>query len=402
MNDERIQTLMESIDPARDLTDNTLNELLPRDQLMAKIAAGINAEAVAPLRITHASARYRVTTFIGASVAAISVVVAAALMLFGSSPALVQGTGAGSKTTLPSAGTTLPSPVLRVEPGPVNSGVADPPSYNFTADPSLSTTVGSATAYELTAPSDLASATGTIATALGVSGPITYLGPGNYQSGPSSGPDVVVGTDGGILTWQYPDWTDQPPGVSVPVNDALPVPTDVQAIADARQLLLSMGVSADQLGTPLVKRASAAATVYFPMVVDGVVTDQYSSINFGHGASVLAAQGIITTATPAASYPTISPAQAVALLTQSSGGSGGGLNQSSGGSSGSDVLNVDINKATLELATYVLTDGTSWLLPTWSLSGPESGSLVTTTGAATYGGMVLAVANKFVQPAPRN
>jgi hypothetical protein len=399
MNDELFQTLMGSVDPARDLSDDALNELLPHDHLMAKIASGIDVEATAPVRTKPTRARHRIPAFVGASVAAVSVVVAGALVLFGSSPALVQGTGVGTKTTLPSTDTTLPSPLLRLEPGYVNSGVADPPTYDFTADPSLSTAAGTATAYELTAPADTATVTGDIATALGVSGPVTYLGPGNYQSGPSSGPDVVVGTDGGILTWQYPDWTDQPPGVGVPVNDALPVPTDAQATAKARQLLLSTGVNADQLGTPQLERASAAVTVYFPMVVNGVLTDQTSSINYGHGGAVLAAMGIITTATPAASYPTISPAQAVDLLTQSSGDSTfGGVNESPGNST-SNILNVDINGAALQLSTYVLTDKTSWLLPTWALSGPETGPSV--TSGATYGGNVLAVSSQYVQTAQR-
>lgn len=399
MNDELFETMMESLDPARDLSDETLNELLPHDQLMAKITAGIATEAPASARTKPTRIWHRTPTLVGASVAAGSIVIAGALMLFGSSPALVHGTGVGTKTT-------VASPVLKIEPQPLNGGIAElnsgtafTPSYHFTADPSLSTAVGSATAYELTAPSDVASVTGDIATALGVSGPVTYLGPGNYQAGPSRGPDVVLDTDRGMLQWQYPVWTDQPPGASVPVDEGSPVPTDGQATADARQVLLSMGVKADQLGTPQVERASAAATVYFPMVVNGVLTDQYSSINYGHGGAVLTAEGIITSAAPLATYPTISPAQAVNLLTQSGGGSSfGGMNETPVGS-GSDILNVDINKASLELSTYVLTDGTSWLLPTWALSGSETGSSVTT--GVTYEGNVLAVSAQYVQLEPR-
>ena len=99
MNDELIQTMFESVDPARDLSDETLNELLPHDALMAKITAGISAEAPASARAKSASRWRHIPTFVGASVAASSVVVAGALMLFGSSPALVQGTRVGTKTT---------------------------------------------------------------------------------------------------------------------------------------------------------------------------------------------------------------------------------------------------------------------------------------------------------------
>jgi hypothetical protein len=180
------------------------------------------------------------------------------------------------------------------------------------------------------------------------------------------------------------------------VNETLPLPTDGQATADARKVLLSIGVNANQLGTPHIERAPDAVSVEFPMVIDGVVTDQYSQISYGHGATVLTAIGIITTATPAASYPTVSATQAVSELTQGSGGSTfGGSGAVTGGNS-SDAVNVDINEATLGLATYVLVGGTSWLLPNWSLSGPETGSPFKI--GAQYGGSVLAISAKYVHP----
>ena len=182
------------------------------------------------------------------------------------------------------------------------------------------------------------------------------------------------------------------------MDDGAPVPTDAQATADARQLLLSIGVIADQLGTPQIRRASDAVTVYFPMVVDGLMTDQTSSINYGHGGTVLSAIGVLTTPTPSTPYPTISPAQAVSLLT-SSGFSGYGGTNISAGSSESDVVDVNVNEARLELSTYVLADGTSWLLPTWSLSGPESGSQI--TAGLTYQGSVLAISPQYIQLQPR-
>ena len=392
MNDELFQTMMESMDPARDLSDETLNELLPHDQLMAKITAGIAAGPLKPVHVKPTPVWRRVPALVGASAAALALAIAGAATLLGSSPALLQGTGTGTKTT-------LPSPVLKVAPQPLGMGTLQSYKYDFAADPSLSTAVGSATAYELTSPSDVASVTGEIATALGVSGPVIYLGPGNYQAGPSSGPDVVVATVSGVLQWQYPTRTDQPPGSSVPVNEGSPLPTDSQATADARQVLQAMGVNAQQLGAPQVSRYSAAVNVEFPMVVDGLSTDQYSQVSYGSGATVLTASGIIATATPSASYPTISPAQAVNLLTASTGNSTSGGSSGATGAGGSNVVTADVNEATLKLSTYVLTDGTSWLLPTWALSGPETGSQVTT--GSKYEGNVLAVSAQYVQLEPR-
>jgi len=67
---------------------------------------------------------------------------------------------------------------------------------------------------------------------------------------------------------------------------------------------------------------------------------------------------------------------------------------------GPPVINVDINQATMQLGTYTLTDGTTWLLPTWAVSGPESGATITTS--ETYTADVLAVDSQYVhvQPEP--
>ena len=43
----------------------------------------------------------------------------------------------------------------------------------------------------------------------------------------------------------------------------------------------------------------------------------------------------------------------------------------------------------MQLGTYTLADGTTWLLPTWAVSGPESGPTITTP--VTYSADVLAV-----------
>ena len=99
MDDELLKTLMESVDPARDLSDETLHELLPDDQLMARISAGISAESLEAVRVKPTPIWRRVPTLVGASAAALAFGVAGAATLFGSSPALLQGTGTGSKTT---------------------------------------------------------------------------------------------------------------------------------------------------------------------------------------------------------------------------------------------------------------------------------------------------------------
>ena len=182
--------------------------------------------------------------------------------------------------------------------------------------------------------------------------------------------------------------------------------------------------------------------VTIPIVIDGEATDQSYDVAYGANDELENASGILATATPESAYPTISPSDVVSLLnedhgfvfyggiapmdglappavttpstsgtpsagtTGSSEGSGaqsttGSPTTSSPGSavtttttSGPPVVDVDINAATMELGTYTLTDGTTWLLPTWDVSGPESGTTITT--AATYSANVIAVEAQYV------
>lgn len=289
-------------------------------------------------------------------------------------------------------------PVLKVRATPNDDGYglggygAEPPNYKFSADPSLSVATGSAAAYALASPADVAAATGTIAEALGLPDTVTYLGPDNYNGGASGGPDVTVGSQWGVLNWLYPTWSGNvhtTPSLagphSIAVNPDAPLPTDGQATTDAEQLLQAAGLSEDELGAPLVSRYEAGVNVAFQFAAGGLSTDQEIQVEYGPGAVVLTASGIIATATPSAAYPTISPTAAVGLLTVESGG----------GEASQPIVTVDVDLATMTLATYELTDGTSCLLPTWSLSGPESGPTV--AAGSTYTGSVLAVPAQYVQ-----
>ena len=182
--------------------------------------------------------------------------------------------------------------------------------------------------------------------------------------------------------------------------------------------------------------------VTISMVIDGVTTDETYAIAYGANGVVESASGILASPTPESAYPTIAPSDVVPILNQdhgfvfyggvapmagvnatrsgasSSAGSTPGATGSSGTSSppistpttspgsgdtttttGPPVVDVDISSATLQLGTYVLTDGTTWLLPTWTVSGPESGTTI--TSPETYTANVLAVDAQYVHLAPR-
>jgi hypothetical protein len=162
-----------------------------------------------------------------------------------------------------------------------------------------------------------------------------------------------------------------------------------------------MGIAEAQIGAPQISRAVSAVNVTFPMIVDGLSTDQFAQVSYGPGGTVLTASGVLDTLTPAATYPVISPSQAATLL--NAGGACGacsitGTADGVATTSGSVTVNVDINQASIQLSTYLMTNGASWLLPTWVLSGPESGTGVPAN--ATFTGDVLAIPSTYVQVVP--
>ncbi|MHB1087858.1 MAG: hypothetical protein ACYC19_03725 [Acidimicrobiales bacterium] len=94
MNEQLLKTMMEGIDPARDLTDETLNELLPHDRLMARLRVAI-ADEERERRGVRVPVWRRVSTLIAAGTAATAIAAAAAIALLGSAPAVIQGTALG-------------------------------------------------------------------------------------------------------------------------------------------------------------------------------------------------------------------------------------------------------------------------------------------------------------------
>jgi hypothetical protein len=371
--------MLDAVDPAADLNDDAIDELYPFERLEVRIEAGaLTTQArTVPARRRRALVLSGVLATIVASAAVILGVVAA-----------VPGPP------------NLGSPVLRVEKGPSPAGAENNgPSYDYqySANPNLASASGSATAYELVAPTDLSTITGTIADAFGLSGPVAYEGPGpsptvsgTYQVGPNNGPYVAAYSADGVIHWMYTASTSDEPRSS-------PVITHDEATMEAQQILQSIG-DLNQYGSPSVSQYGASVVVDFPMVVDGLPTDQTCSIAF-LGSSFLAADYcIIATPTPAATYPTIAPTQAIDLLPQSGGTSRATGVSGATGPNGLPIVDVAIDQASQQLATYNLTDGTSWLLPTWALSGPESGTAV--PAGSTFASNVLAVPAQYVQLAP--
>lgn len=107
MNDELLKTLMESLDPARGLSDATLDELLPHDQLMVKITAGIAAEQPEPRYAKRIPIWRQVPTLVSTAAIAIAIAITGATTLLSSSPTVVHGKSAGGNTVAGATSTGL-------------------------------------------------------------------------------------------------------------------------------------------------------------------------------------------------------------------------------------------------------------------------------------------------------
>jgi hypothetical protein len=83
MNEETLALLMQAIDPARDLTDETLAELFTHEHLMERVDARIAEDAPTPIKVPRIPVWQRVPTLIGTSAAAVVLVITGVVTLTG-------------------------------------------------------------------------------------------------------------------------------------------------------------------------------------------------------------------------------------------------------------------------------------------------------------------------------
>jgi len=88
MNEDLLRTLMSDVDPVRDLSDETLDELVPYDRLMARVIAGIEQPIATTARARDSIWR-RASVRVSAAAAAAVLVASGAVALWDSSPSVV-------------------------------------------------------------------------------------------------------------------------------------------------------------------------------------------------------------------------------------------------------------------------------------------------------------------------
>jgi len=273
-------------------------------------------------------------------------------------------------------GIGMPGPVVNV-------------AYVLNAGPGLSTSGGSSAAFGLSWPDDMTGSAIRLAQVFGVGSTQAVpngLIEGGVLVGSVNGPNVDVYSQEGILNWMYQD-PAAPPSTSSP--------TGPQATADALGLLAKIGIT-QYLGTPQVSphlngQLAGDIAVSIDVVVDGDETPFYYVFVFGAGGSLVQSQGDLVSLSPAGTFPTISPTQAVGIAQGGTTYVSPTEAPTTCGVVGTPPCQETVNSASIRYQAFDAADGSLYLLPTWQLVGDP-----TSPDAPQVGDWVSAIESQFV------
>jgi len=297
--------------------------------------------------------------------------------------------------------------------------------YNFSAGDTLSSSAATTPSYRLQFPSDPSSEAQRIATVFGVNGTSvdTHGDGSDWTITGSAGTAVEYENYGGVPHWSYESSTAGWLGATS-VNAATQNVSHATLEADAQRYLQQLGYgfavtdpqfSSDQGSSSFPAKIFLDAGVSYTVLVDGVATDQTVSFTVASNNQLVDASGPAFTAASATDYPLIRPTDGVTALnaqqrrdlastgsnqsndttattgpvvptatpttTAPATGSSGSTNATgSSGSSGSNdttttivntppIVNVTLTDSTVSLRSYVLTNGSVWMLTVYDYSG---------------------------------
>jgi len=197
-------------------------------------------------------------------------------------------------------------------------------NYTFTASADLSTAPSSAPAYTVQAPSDLASDLTRVAGALHLPvGTPTSAGDGSVTStGPAT--NGVAFTSSESLVGGYASWTIGQTSASPTVTGTSGVTGSgggaVSAVSRATTIATAMADAAAvsptlTFGQPVLVYGPDVVEVTVPILIDNAPTSLSDTFNYNASGQLEAATGASFTLTPLATYPLLSPADAVSLIT---------------------------------------------------------------------------------------
>ncbi len=311
----------------------------------------------------------------------------------GSSPLPVLALGAASSSTAPTG-----------ESSPTSGGTSDSKiaggsqssmriwgTYEFSASDRLSSSPDQAPVYRVSGSSDPSGLTIDLAKALGIFDsaveikvthgdfgiPMTW-----YEYATDNGTISVTASRNGATSWYFSS-----PVAGVSSDDSLDVNTITKHELARWSNAAIDGLSFDlSLGDATYSIYGDQGSVNYQVLVGGIVTDMSVSLSFDNQGALLWATGSVATFDRVGNYPLISERDGVDNLssgTMSGGGPVAMTDDVAGGVgtspavplAGSDdvltlpVILVLITSSTVQLITQQMTDGSVWLIPTYSYTG---------------------------------
>jgi len=353
------------------------------DALISRVVA---SPRVAPSRVWR-SFRFK----IGSALAASALVTSGAVALFsGAGPGLTVLALAGTSANVPR------STIMMV-----------PEVYSFSAGPSLSLATPNSASYPLTLP-DAATEASRLAGIFGVSGtPVASNGDTSWTVSAPSGASLDYETTG-LPEWYYSSTSPAIAPATASSTSLADLPSAATLESDATTYLNELGygytVSDPSVSTSTTSSTApdgsattiAEETVDYQVDVNGIGTDQLVSFSVDNNNDLLYASGPAFDVGSSVAYPLQSPADALGVLnaaqqslanehTSTSDVAPGVAGSTSLGSSTSTTVPVEqvtISDDTLTLQTYVLADGSVWMLPVYDFTGTStdaSGATATNT-----------------------
>lgn len=336
-----------------------------------------------------------------------SALAASALLTVGAIAALQ---GAGSVLPLLSLQSTSIGGAAQANPKPSYGAMALFEEYHFTTDPGLTTVTPTALSFKLKVPSDQSAEALRVAAIFGVVGPtLTISGSSTDTTITDSSGRSLDYASSGLPEWYY---SFSSPSVALATASDMSnanLPSHATLESDVSGYLAKLGygysASAPNFSTSTITTTNTSGssqesmnteTVTDTVDVAGIATDQPVEFSVDANNNVIYASGPAFSVSSSSNYPLQSPADGVAALNaeQQSRFPSSTSATTSASPAAPPIVDVTLTSVSLALATYQLTDGTSWLLPVYDYVGVSTNTDGTSSTSNWY---ELAVDPSYVQ-----
>jgi hypothetical protein len=282
--------------------------------------------------------------------------------------------------------------------------------YHFATGPGLTTATPTGLSFKLHVPSNQSAEALRVAAIFGVVGPtLTISGSSTDTTITDSSGRSLDYASSALPQWYYSLSSPAVAPATTTDTSNANLPSHATLEADVRGYLAKLGygynTSAPNFSTSTVTTTSAdgttqgsmnTETVTYSVDVAGIATDQPVEFSVDASNHVIYASGPAFSVNSTSNYPLQSPADGVAALNaeQQSRFPSSTSATTSAPLAGPPIVDVTLTSVSLALATYQLTDGTTWLLPVYNYVGVSSNADGTSSTSDWY---VLAVDPSYLQ-----